>query len=228
MRVSHEGLLQTLSTQYHLSPDGSRQPGTTVQCTIRLSLPWNLVPAVWSRHGYSWTDIEATLKEQDPRTLWLFALLLGITIQPTAVRPSFGSRTTITYMGNAIAREKIKAVLLERYGPFAAGSVLLGGIPVHVVPKALFDRLRRQTPHEMNYLAKPNKYKGVHKWNHTAWVPVRQEADMLEMMRVYPKSVFESTYRMRKSKYQHPIVIVIGKKRFYAGEESCYFRAPLP
>lgn len=127
-----------------------------------------LTPAVWRRHGYSWSDVKRTLesKVHTSKDLIRLADHLGMTIDAQWFSAGHRHVTDVQTPQTSRIRSMVERFLQREIGEWPSVSVLdqLSTVcldvplPVHYVPKSLWDTLKA---------AKPRRQRGSD-WHHAS------------------------------------------------------------
>lgn len=173
--------------------------GTGLKCVQKqyiTPIPY-FVPEAWSRHGYTWHDIDATFKASKSQQLWPHALSLGLPVDASAVKPGYSSEMDM--VGGA--KHPAVSILKQHarntgYVPPTNGAdclIMLPGrhipVPNHVL-----------SPGDYDVYAGGLEQRRVFQWNKICCATVGVEADgqALLMVRVIPTDVYDEIFDPQK------------------------------
>lgn len=242
IRYSCGDLRQSTRTAYYLSEGrrtimssgdarGGRSGGGHWVRRVRLSLPRQLVPSVWTRHGYSREDLEQVLYHHPPEMIFMLGLLLGpFGIPPTnsAVRVSFASPTEVGYSSKNITNNKIVAHVSACMA-LPADSCLdtrrvfdVPPLPIHHVEPGVFVDAVRHMPHNVDCIG-VTRWKKSYKLCGVDMVPVDRRLGAVYMIRIVPRELYHSSGRAMDSIVTRPMAVEVGGDEYYGLiEESCF------
>lgn len=216
---TYHDTVQTVAYYYTTDQNGNRvkqeedQKQKHVRRVVRMKLPLNCTPQMWSRYNYSIEDVVDTVNPYPPIVLWRLAVMLGIPLSNSSVKLVFSTPTSMVFASKSIVMTKITLKLAEHY-QFQPQSILDKQHPDHVppmpisrVPTAHYQEWRAHTfPNkksirmtQLNYVAR------VFTWQGITIVPLYMEDNSIFCMRVITEDEFEACGRVSCSMATKPI-----------------------
>ncbi len=202
---------------------------------LEFVMPAFLCRQMWTRHGYSLSDVKQTLKFFMPVQLWHLALLEKLCTSNPAVKISRANQTVeqdptqIDHLvsGKTLCLKKLlkhfdkqefpqEGILKMKKDPHSPF------LPVHLVSAQTFHQVRMNIPSKITLETNFLKYSMLFIWNNASYVPVCEEDDghLIVMTRIVELSTFLEIYRRNKD--SDPIIITLNERPFALVEESFY------
>lgn len=239
-----DDMTQTVTTRYTVGVDGVRHIcgiGSDAPAPkrshwvrkIRVSLHMQLLPRIWTRHGYSRDDVKQMLSDPPAQVLYLLALMMG----PLGISPSH-SAARISYSGPMCMTYSSKAIVSRKILEFACSNIVLSknsvldrvrvmdvpALPVHQVSQRLFADILTEIPHGLQYSGKERNH-----WNKSyeicgkQMVPFGRNMYAIYMVRIISHEDYDRSARTIDSPATTPVLATVGGKHYYATiEEACY------
>lgn len=232
--TEHDGLTQITRIQYAVEENGCRKLcANGIVRTMRLCLPLIFTPEVWVRHEYSLEDVVDTLNFFQSNQLWQLAVLLGIPLSNSCVKPTFSRPTAMVFSSKAIVMVKIVAFLRKHY-EFSNASVLdkthddhVPPLPVHYIPSDLYQHWKEKALAQKDAVSmlRKNRVDELFVWKDITMALMGIEGDHLYMIRAVSADVFLQSHRETDSYAAKPVHFVLPDKRVYYGciDEASFF-----
>lgn len=168
---------------------------TTTTCD--LNLPLIILDSFWKRHNLSMSDVQKCIEFVPAQTIWLLALLHGIDLSSSSLKPSFADDTSILVSSKAIAVKKILRGLEHTFGPvdrITAGTPVnvhhVPHLPIHYVPTTVYDTFSRNIAPNLDIFS-VNRVPTILEYLGLRWVPRQYEGAFVYCNRVATVEEFE-------------------------------------
>lgn len=228
----HDDLTQVSETEYTIGNS------TIVTRTLVLDMPPMTTPKSWERYQLSLEDIIELLDSISIRSLWQFAILIGITIPNSCIKPTCSQVTsTVIVSKSNVMVDLGKAIGEEIYSKSSrrVKSKLEKNHKCHVPPVSVqsvgsetYEEWKKvvQSATKIKYI-RENNVDHIIYWKNIPYLPVSITSDMLiYMIRIFDVDVYEQSRDPKLfSHLSRPISIVYNGKQMYASiEDAVYFK----
>lgn len=166
-----------------------------ITTTMKFTLPPYAFHTYWAFHNLSYVDVVDILKVYPAQYIWMSALLYGIDIQASAIKPSFSGRFDILVSSKSIALKKIIYIAKHMFPTLGMSklnnvySTQIPPIPTHIISSTDLTVLKTKfIPHTCIFDVKD--ISGFYTWNSSQWFPVGIEKDLILCKRVHKQADF--------------------------------------
>jgi len=196
--------------------------------SIQLHLPCFALPTYWTRYNLSQEDVLNISDHISASVYWLMAMLLGIDVSASAVRPSFASPDTVLVSSKAIAYRKIEKILNYSFHPHPTLEMGLASIDhVPALPRIIVDKAQLDMLQGMLYpnltAFETNRISTCFHHNGMQWVARACEGDAIFAQRLIPLEVFNLSGKYNGSHSSRPLLLALDGATHVLAEESCLF-----
>jgi hypothetical protein len=188
--------------------------------TMVFTLPPFMLPSYWKRHQLSDADVTALLEFVPARYVWMSALLSGMDIGTSSIRPSFAFRNDMLISSKAIAMRKIKRGHVLPVDPSVLDMVSAASLD-HIPPLPRHC-VTEETMHEARRLLVPalsvfevTEVPGFVNWHGVDYLPHTIEGSAVHCIRIYPSEEYAREHLTQSTCLANTPVRVLYNKVVY-------------
>ncbi len=211
-----------------LKQTSCRQLSKQSTISITVNLPPYVLPHYWAQYALSMSDIAKQSEHIPAKLYWIAALLYGIDVCASAVKPSYSCRDHVIIMNKSTAIKKIiksQKITLSKTDKIVSSKIHIPQAPAINLSKEDMDALLSMETHQLK-IGEVRGVSSLFTWKDLQFLPVGMDGSCIVLKRVVLASDFQKSGKQQSSGYAtRPLLFHIHNKpeTIYALAEDIVF-----